>query len=224
MIAPTKSISPARTFDAPRLSAPGEPTWEMAYLFPAQGKWPVDEYLSLDSNWFIEFDRGCVEVLPMPGVFHQRMSRWLVRQLEEYVAAGHGGEVFASPLPVRLNPDLYREPDVIYQQSLRFGRNGKELEGADLVMEIVSEGEQNRHRDLVAKRAEYAAAGIAEYWIIDPLERRVTVLRLSGAEYQVVGEFQSGARAVSALLPGFGIDVAALFSLDPELARESGGA
>jgi Uma2 family endonuclease len=216
MIAPTKSISPARTLDAPRFSVPGDPTWEMAYLFPAQGKWSVSEYLSLESNWLIEFDHGCVEVLPMPGVFHQRMSRWLVRQLENYISAGHAGEVFAPPLPVRLSPHLYREPDVIYQLEQRFGRNGKELDGADLVMEIVSEGEENRRRDLITKRAEYAAAGIAEYWIIDPIAKLVTVLTLSITEYSESGVYRPGVFAGSVLLPGFEVDVAALFALAPE--------
>jgi Uma2 family endonuclease len=216
MIAPTKSISPARTLDAPRFSAPGDPTWEMAYLFPAQGKWSVDEYLSVESNWFIEFDHGCVEVLPMPGVFHQRMSRWLIRQLEDYVANGHAGEVFAPPLPVRLNPHLYREPDVVYQREPRFGRDGKELDGADLVMEIMSEGEENRRRDLVTKRAEYAAAGIAEYWIIDPIARSVAVLTLRAAEYAESGVFHPGVLAKSVLLPGFEVDVGVLFALAPD--------
>lgn len=187
----------------------------MAYLFPEQGKWSVDEYLSLDSNRFIEFDNGCLEVLPMSSVFHQRMSRWLVRQLEDYIEAGHPGEAFAPPLPVRLNPGLYREPDVIYQRVPQFGRNGKELVGADLVMEIVSEGDQNRRRVLVVKREEYAAAGIAEYWIIDPLRGTVSVLTLLGAEYVVSGEYPSGSRAASVILPGFEVDVAMLFGLDP---------
>lgn len=50
-----------------------------------------------------------------------------------------------------------------------------------LVMEVVSGGPQDRKRDLVIKRAEYAAAGIPEYWIVDPESRRITVLTLVGA-------------------------------------------
>jgi Uma2 family endonuclease len=41
-------------------------------------------------------------------------------------------------------------------------------EGADLVMEVVSSHDEDRRRDLVVKREEYARAGIAEYWIVDP--------------------------------------------------------
>lgn len=43
-----------------------------------------------------------------------------------------------------------------------------------LVVEVVSPGQENR--DYRYKRSEYAARGIAEYWIVDPMQQRVTVL------------------------------------------------
>ena len=43
-----------------------------------------------------------------------------------------------------------------------------------LVVEVVSPGQENR--DYRYKRSEYAARGIAEYWIVDPVQQRVTVL------------------------------------------------
>ncbi|WP_373543076.1 Uma2 family endonuclease [Chamaesiphon sp.] len=43
-----------------------------------------------------------------------------------------------------------------------------------LVVEVVSPNQEKR--DYRYKRTEYAARGIAEYWIVDPLQQRVTVL------------------------------------------------
>jgi Uma2 family endonuclease len=43
-----------------------------------------------------------------------------------------------------------------------------------LVVEVVSPNQEKR--DYRYKRSEYAARGIAEYWIVDPLQQRVTVL------------------------------------------------
>ncbi len=43
-----------------------------------------------------------------------------------------------------------------------------------LVVEVVSPKQENR--DYRYKRSEYAARGIAEYWIVDPIQARVTVL------------------------------------------------
>jgi Uma2 family endonuclease len=43
-----------------------------------------------------------------------------------------------------------------------------------LVVEVVSANQENR--DYRYKHSEYAARGIAEYWIVDPTQQKVTVL------------------------------------------------
>ncbi len=53
-----------------------------------------------------------------------------------------------------------------------------------LVVEVVSPGKANRDRDYRFKRSEYAARGIAEYWIVDPQESKITVLLLDNGLYQ----------------------------------------
>ncbi|MEY2857180.1 MAG: hypothetical protein RLZZ74_1492 [Cyanobacteriota bacterium] len=53
-----------------------------------------------------------------------------------------------------------------------------------LVVEVVSPGKINRDRDYRYKRSEYAARGIAEYWIVDPQENKLTLLLLDHGLYQ----------------------------------------
>ena len=48
---------------------------------------------------------------------------------------------------------------------------------------MVSPGKVNQDRDYRYKRSEYAARGIAEYWIVDPLISRVTILVLNEGLY-----------------------------------------
>ena len=74
-------------------------------------------------------------------------------------------------------------------------------------MEVVSEDDPGR--DLDTKRGEYAQAGIPEYWIVDPQQQRIIVLRLDGDRYLEHGTFGPGQRATSHLLPGFDVDVSA---------------
>jgi Uma2 family endonuclease len=52
-----------------------------------------------------------------------------------------------------------------------------------LVVEVLSPGKKNRERDLVRKRAQYAARCIPEYWLIDPEAETVTVLVWENGEY-----------------------------------------
>ncbi len=69
--------------------------------------------------------------------------------------------------------------------------------GADLALEIVSP--EKPERDLAQKRADYAEAGVSEYWIINPQDESVTVLRLDGMQYIEAGVYRRGASASSVL-------------------------
>jgi Uma2 family endonuclease len=68
-----------------------------------------------------------------------------------------------------------------------------------LVVEVVSPGKENADRDYRYKRSEYAARGIAEYWIVDPVQGRVMVLEwLEGLYEEKV--FQGNEQIISGLL------------------------
>jgi len=110
-----------------------------------------------------------------------------------------------------------------YSRNMRNRMSEEYLLGADLVMEVVSGGAEDRRRDLKKKRREYAQAGIPEYWIVDPREERITVLRLDGKKYAVHGEYAKGTKAASHLLPGFEADVAATFANDCRPPRSRAG-
>jgi Uma2 family endonuclease len=197
---------------SPPASRPGEPTWGVATLFPLQGEWTEQEYLALDTNRLVELADGCLEFLPMPTVFHQLILKYLFQLLDSFVKAQSVGEVLFAPLRVRLWPGTIREPDLVYLRPERIRNPKKPPNGADLAMEVVSGSPDDRKRDLVIKRKEYAKAGIAEYWIVDPDERKITVLTLRKKTYRVHGEFAPGATATSVLIPGFAVDVTATFA------------
>jgi len=189
------------------VSRRGEPAWEIALLYPTQGNWSESEYLALGTNHLVEFSDGCLEVLPMPSPFHQFIVDYLVTLLKAFVVMHATGRVLFAPLPIRLWQSKFREPDIVYVQPGRIRDPKLAPDGADLAMEVVSEGEENRKRDLETKREEYARAGIREYWIVDPEEQRITVLALEITSYRVHGVFGRGQTATSVLLPGFAVSV-----------------
>lgn len=185
---------------------PPEPAWDVAHLFPAQGRWSEEEYLGLDTNRLVEFSDGHIEVLPMPTMSHQLMSAFLFGRLLAFVTANGLGTVLYAAFRIRLWPGKFREPDVVFMRSEHAARMSDPFwDGADLVMEIVSE--DDRRRDLEIKREEYARAGIPEYWIVDPREGCITVLRLGDGAYVEHGAFRRGERATSDSLPGFAVAV-----------------
>jgi Uma2 family endonuclease len=188
-----------------------EPAWEIARLFPAQGSWSEEEYLCLKGNRLIEFSHGFVEVLTMPTTTHQLIVDFLVELLKAFVRPRGLGLPLFAPIRVRLWPGKFREPDVVFMLAANRDRVREEFwEGADLVMEVVSD--DDRRRDLETKRREYAQAGIPEYWIVDPQQSLVTVLTLDRDHYAGHGQFAPGAAANSLLLPGFTVEVADVFA------------
>lgn len=193
-------------------SQKGTPTWEIAHLYPEQGQWTEAQYLALDTNRLIELSDGCLEFLPMPSMYHQDLVAFVFEQLKVVVMRQNLGRVYFAPLRIRTGQGIYREPDVIFLKHERIHDRRIPPDGADLVVEVVSPGEEARARDLEVKREEYARAGISEYWIIDPETQTVSVLALEGESYRLHGEFPKGQTAESLLLSGFHLDVTALFS------------
>lgn len=183
----------------PTLTAPtveAEPAWEVALLFPAQGAWSEEDYLSLDTNHLVEFSHGRIEVLPMPSDRHQSIVFFLSALLGAF-AQKIGGKVLFAPLRLRLWSEKIREPDLLFLADANDPRRQNAYwTGADLVIEVVSSDDPAR--DLVTKRSEYAQAGIPEYWIVDPQAETITVLRLEDATYVEHGIFNRGETATSA--------------------------
>jgi Uma2 family endonuclease len=196
-----------------RKSCRSEPTWEIAHLFPLQGAWSEEDYLSLASDHLVEFSDGRVEVLPPTTTSHQLLVAYLYELLAAFVRDPEVGLALMAPLRVRLRVGKFREPDIVFVLRKHARRiREKFWNGADLVMEVVSGSADDRRRDLQTKRRDYARAGISEYWIIDPRGRRILVLRLSGRRYIVQGDVHEGEVAASHLLPGFAVDVSKAFA------------
>ena len=185
--------------------------WEVAQGSSPQDDLSEAQYLALTTNHLVEFSHGQLEAVPMPTKTHQRIVAALFRLLTAFLASHPRGEAIFAPYRVQLWPGKFREPDVVFVASEHADRFLDVYAlGADLVMEVVSP--DDRRRDLETKRREYAQAAIPEYWIVDPETQLITVLTLAGAEYAVHGEFAPGAQATSLLLPGFVVDVAAIFA------------
>jgi Uma2 family endonuclease len=180
-------------------------------VLPDQGHLSEEEYLWLTdrTSRLLEYTDGYVEVLPMPTSKHQGIVLLFIRLLLPFLDA-RGGILRFAPMRLRLRAGKFREPDLMLLLDTADPRNqDRYWLGADLVLEVVSP--DNPARDLVEKRQDYAAAGIPEYWIVNPLNRTITVLVLQDAEYAEHGVFVNRALATSTVLAGFSIAVDEVF-------------
>ena len=150
-----------------------------------------------------------VEMSPPPSFDHNRKVLFLAEIMDLY-AEHHGlGRVVGDNFALHLG-ETVRVPDVAFFKDSSMDRvKPTHCEGgADLVVEIVSPGSQNQDRG--DKFFEYEAAGIEEYWIVDPRRRIAEFYRLLDGLYAPVLPDAEG-RIVSQALDGFALRVAWLW-------------
>jgi len=186
-------------------------TAKVAELFPRQGEWTEAEYFALpETNRYLELSEGRLIMPPHPTNTHQSAVGRLYRWLDEFVQERRLGIVRLAPLPVRLWAGKVREPDIFFLAREHSDRIGEQFFGPpDLVIEVTSPG--TRRVDRNEKPLEYARAGVAEYWIVDPSAQTVEVFVLREGGYRLLARWGSGQVARSALLDGLEIPVEQLF-------------
>jgi len=168
--------------------------------------------LGFDVGRIIEFSEGHLEVHEMPGTYHQRIVFRLTGAFYNYLANHPIGEFATAPLPVRLWPGKYREPDLLFVSQPHEHRIGEKYWGPpDWVAEVISP--TSAERDRLHKKAEYALAGIPEYWIVDPEAKTVEIYHLEGEVYALRHTF-TGADSLSdsPTFPGLEIPLAEIFA------------
>jgi Uma2 family endonuclease len=142
-----------------------------------------EEFLAYDdgTDALYELENGELIAMPAESDLNQRIASYLFALFLQLEISSYrlriGMELATSGLRVSV-----RVPDLIVLSE----EGATALEGASrsivlmemppplLVVEVVSPNQTKR--DYRYKRSEYAARGIAEYWIVDPLQQQVTVL------------------------------------------------
>ena len=132
-----------------------------------------------DGNRYEVLDDAIV-MTPPPGTSHQGVLWRLVVLLDPVIGA-HGLRAFTAPVAWRIGPGQVPEPDLVVAGPEVVTERA--VEGRPvLVVEVLSP--YGRGRDLHEKRRIYAQGRAAWYWIVDPAEPSLTVLRLVGDAYE----------------------------------------
>ncbi len=139
-------------------------------------KHTIEDLNSLPEGQRAELIDGQMFLLTPPDTDLQRISYTVARTISDYINRKNGRcEVFLAPFAVYLNKDNYNyvEPDISIVCD-REKINDKGCNGApDWVIEITSSGAPQR--DYGIKLLKYHAAGVREYWIINPQKKAVIV-------------------------------------------------
>ncbi|MUG92493.1 Uma2 family endonuclease [Scytonema sp. UIC 10036] len=147
----------------------------------------VEEYLTYNdgTDKRYELENGVlIEMPPGTGKHEAIITFLVVRFFLEKERLGLTLEPRSNGVEVMTNTQI-RRPDVLVmtqQQATSIENKSAVLKTAPpLIVEVVSP--ESIERDYDTKKLEYAAFGVNEYWIVDPLEDKVTVCSLAGSVY-----------------------------------------
>ena len=175
-------------------------------LTPPRPPVSADEYMDwvLRTGANAEWVEGEIIMMAPSGPEQQDLNWWLCTLVRHYVDYKDLGIVLMDTFTRLTVPrQQVRAPDVLFVQKSRANIvvGNKAIGGApDLIMEVVSHDSQAR--DWREKYHDYEAAGVREYWIIDPAtQARETYALSAQGRYQRLAE-QDG-RLVSTVIPGW---------------------
>jgi Uma2 family endonuclease len=116
----------------------------------------------------LELVDGELLVTPAPGGLHQRLVLELAVILRAFVRGYGVGELRLSPGDVRLSAELVVQPDLFVIPLDNGRRPSASAPVTHLLLAIEVLSPDSARFDRVLKRRAYQAAGVPEYWIVDP--------------------------------------------------------
>lgn len=167
-----------------------------------------NEFLAWYDENHAEWVNGKIELSESPTIDHQHIRGLLATLLSIWAEQHDAGTVLFAPFQMYLEKqNCGREPDVLFVAKANQKRfTTYYLDGAaDLVIEIISP--ESIGRDRGEKFVEYEAAGVREYWLIDPQRTQAEFYTLTDDNhYALIWSCKAG-KFESRMLPGFYLQI-----------------
>lgn len=181
-------------------------------------------YEWLDDDVKAEFINGEVVVHSPALDRHNATVLFLGSLLNAFVTDRNLGLVRIEKALVELTRNSY-EPDICYfgpAKAATIQPDQVYYPAPDLVVEVLSKSTKKADRE--TKFEDYAAHGVAEYWLVDPTRQTIEPFTLDAdlEAYAGRGIFRVGQTVSSALLPDFVIPVKAVFEAGANVAALRG--
>ncbi|OCQ99676.1 hypothetical protein BCD67_14775 [Oscillatoriales cyanobacterium USR001] len=172
------------------------------------------EYLPDNGNRY-EIIEGELVVTRAPHWKHQNIVDNACRMLNSWSIETGLGRAATTPGIIFIDGDNVI-PDVVWVSNERLAEildESGHLRGVpELVIEVMSPGEENEKRDRQSKLKLYSVQGVREYWIFDRIQQKIEVYRRENGVLKLALTLFKEDNLASPLLPGFSVSVAVLFA------------
>ncbi|MEU2611783.1 Uma2 family endonuclease [Micromonospora sp. NPDC007271] len=140
-----------------------------APILPERHEWTVDDLGDLPKDLPYELINGRL-IVPSPTAVHQDLCVRLLLALEVNCPPEY---LVSIDLSMRVDRRNEPRPDVVVIRRKHADRSPVPVEDALLAVEVVSP--TSTFRDMYDKAKLYAHAGVRSYWVVDPLQERITL-------------------------------------------------
>ena len=148
----------------------------------AKRHYTVDDYTSWNDGQRYELLHGDVHAMtPAPSWLHQVVSANLGFEIQARLRSMKKCHLVHAPIDVYLLNDTVVQPDIIVVCDPKKIEKKGCVGAPDLVVEILSPS--TAKTDWQDKYALYEAAGVREYWIVNPEDTLVHVFRLTEGKF-----------------------------------------
>lgn len=147
---------------------------------------------------------GVIYDMASPSSVHQELVSFLNGTIWNYIHSKGGKcKVFPAPYDVQLDEDDYTlvQPDISVICDRDKIRKSRCVGSPDWIIEIVSPA--TKGRDYLYKLNKYQLAGVREYWIVDPLKKKVIAYDFQSED---VSTYDFCDTIPSSIYPDLGID------------------
>jgi Uma2 family endonuclease len=176
---------------------------------PPPGPVSFEEFLAwCDEDTHAEWVDGAIIMMPPASDQHQNLIEFLITILRMFNESQQAGWLRVAPFLMRTDvKPSGREPDILFVTKERMQLvQPTFLDGpADLIVEIVSP--ESIGHDRGEKFVEYEAAGVKEYWLIDPLRQQAEFYQLEDQGVYRAAALDADGSYHSIMLPGFWLRV-----------------
>lgn len=162
------------------------------YGIKQQGEYTLEDYYQIPEERRVELIDGVIYDMASPTSFHQLIAGLIYTKLLTHVLDKKGECLpIISPIDVQLDCDdrTMVQPDVVIVCDRDKVIDRCIFGAPDFVIEVLSKS--SSRRDSVIKLNKYMAAGVREYWLIDPDRQKVLVYRFQKEEFPVIYGFDS---------------------------------
>ncbi len=185
------------------------------YTYADYFSWKFEERVELIEGTVFKFE-------PFSNRIHQKITGHLFVQIGNFIEKNftYGSpvpEAYHAPFDVRFprrsktDKEIITvlQPDVCVICDLsKLDKRGC-LGAPEVVVEVLSPG--NNAKELKNKYNVYEEAGVKEYWVVSPQDQWLRIYTLTDGKFHESRYYLSGDAAPSTVLPGFSLDVTALF-------------